>query len=83
VRALFAPDEVRLAVEVVSPESARRDRTVKLREYAEAGIPHYWCIEDCEIQVSTESARFEQGGVERFIAYAASGQPHALGPRDW
>ncbi|MFE4608126.1 Uma2 family endonuclease [Streptomyces niveus] len=45
-RTWFAPDEVRLAVEVVSPESAHRDRTVKLRKYAEAGIPHYWRIEE-------------------------------------
>ncbi|MCX5194632.1 Uma2 family endonuclease [Streptomyces sp. NBC_00249] len=45
-RTWFAPEEVRLVVEVVSPESAHRDRTVKLRKYAEAGIPHYWCIED-------------------------------------
>jgi hypothetical protein len=35
-----------LVVEVVSPESAHRDRTVKLRKYAEAGIRHYWCVED-------------------------------------
>ncbi|MFJ5221810.1 Uma2 family endonuclease [Streptomyces sp. NPDC088400] len=45
-RTWFAPDEVRLAIEVVSPESAHRDRTVKLRKYAEAGIPYYWRIED-------------------------------------
>ncbi|GGV02113.1 hypothetical protein GCM10010245_06450 [Streptomyces spectabilis] len=45
-RTWFAPEEVRLVVEVVSPESAHRDRTVKLRKYAEAGIPHYWCVED-------------------------------------
>ena len=45
-RAWFTPDEVQLVIEVVSPESAHRDRTVKLRKYAEAGIPHYWCIED-------------------------------------
>lgn len=45
-RTWSAPDEVRLAVEVVSPESAHRDRTVKLHKYAEAGIPHYWRIED-------------------------------------
>ncbi len=45
-RTWFAPDEVRLVIEVVSPESAHRDRTVKLRKYAEAGIPHYWCIEE-------------------------------------
>ncbi|TJZ45308.1 Uma2 family endonuclease [Streptomyces piniterrae] len=45
-RTFYPPDAVRLVVEVVSPESAHRDRTVKLRKYAEAGIPHYWCIED-------------------------------------
>ncbi|GAA4902465.1 Uma2 family endonuclease [Streptomyces coeruleoprunus] len=45
-RTWSAPEEVQLVVEVVSPESAHRDRTVKLRKYAEAGIPHYWCIED-------------------------------------
>ena len=45
-RTWFTPDEVQLVIEVVSPESAHRDRTVKLRRYAEAGIPHYWCIED-------------------------------------
>lgn len=45
-RTWYAPDDVLLAVEVVSPESAHRDRQVKLRKYAEAGIPHYWLIED-------------------------------------
>jgi Uma2 family endonuclease len=45
-RTWFAPEDVQLVIEVVSPESAHRDRTVKLRKYAEAGIRHYWCIED-------------------------------------
>ncbi|WP_131745464.1 Uma2 family endonuclease, partial [Frankia sp. Cppng1_Ct_nod] len=45
-RTCYAPQDVLLVVEVVSPESAHRDRTVKLRKYAEAGIRHYWCIED-------------------------------------
>ncbi|MBW5485739.1 Uma2 family endonuclease [Streptomyces bambusae] len=45
-RTWYSADQVQLVVEVVSPESAHRDRTVKLRKYAEAGIPHYWCIED-------------------------------------
>lgn len=45
-RTWFAPEDIRLVVEVVSPESAHRDRTVKLRKYPEAGIPHYWCVED-------------------------------------
>ncbi|MDG6104908.1 Uma2 family endonuclease [Dactylosporangium aurantiacum] len=42
----FTPDTVLLVVEVVSPESAYRDRTVKLRKYAEAGIAHYWRVEE-------------------------------------
>lgn len=37
---------MKLVVEAVSPESAHRDRTVKLRKYAEAGTPHYRRIED-------------------------------------
>ncbi|MBL7254872.1 Uma2 family endonuclease [Paractinoplanes lichenicola] len=45
-RTFYTPDQVLLVVEVVSPESAHRDRTVKLRKYAEAGIPHYWRVED-------------------------------------
>ncbi|MEW1642935.1 Uma2 family endonuclease [Streptomyces sp. NPDC091219] len=45
-RTWYAPEDVKLVVEAVSPESAHRDRTVKLRKYAEAGIPHYWRIED-------------------------------------
>lgn len=28
------------------PGSAHRDRNVKLRKYAEAGIGHYWCVEE-------------------------------------
>lgn len=45
-RTFYTPDEVVLVVEVVSPESAHRDRTVKLRKYAEAGIAHYWRVEE-------------------------------------
>jgi Uma2 family endonuclease len=42
----FAPADVLLVVEVISPESEHRDRTVKLRKYAEAGIKHYWLIDE-------------------------------------
>lgn len=45
-RTYYEPDAVLLVVEVVSPESAHRDRTVKLRKYAEAGIAHYWRVEE-------------------------------------
>jgi Uma2 family endonuclease len=45
-RTWYAPEDVVLVVEVVSPESAHRDRTVKLAKYAKAGIRHYWRVED-------------------------------------
>lgn len=45
-RTFFNPADVVLVVEVMSPESAHRDRTVKLRKYAEAGIPYYWLVEE-------------------------------------
>ncbi|MEV7615809.1 Uma2 family endonuclease [Streptomyces sp. NPDC089799] len=45
-RTWFAPEEVLLVVEVASPDSAHRDTTVKLRKYAEAGIPHYWWVRE-------------------------------------
>ncbi|MFI9362392.1 Uma2 family endonuclease [Kitasatospora sp. NPDC053057] len=44
----YVPTEVLLVVEVVSPESECRDRGVKVRKYAEAGIPHYWIVEEEE-----------------------------------
>ncbi|MEU2997425.1 MULTISPECIES: Uma2 family endonuclease [unclassified Streptomyces] len=41
----YAPEDVVLAVEVVSPDSRERDRGVKPRRYAEAGIKHFWRVE--------------------------------------
>lgn len=40
------PEDVLLAVEVVSPDSEVRDREVKPRKYAAAGFPHYWRVEN-------------------------------------
>lgn len=37
--------DVLLAVEIISPGSARTDRIVKLAEYADAGIAHYWIVD--------------------------------------
>lgn len=40
-----ASDPPLLVVEAVSPESAYRDRRVKPRKYADAGVGHYWLVE--------------------------------------
>lgn len=42
----YPAEAVVLVVEVVSPESAIRDRERKPQLYAEAGIPHFWRVED-------------------------------------
>ncbi|MFF4748636.1 Uma2 family endonuclease [Streptomyces sp. NPDC002514] len=42
------PEDVVLAVEVVSPDSRERDREVKPRKYAQAGVPHFWRVEQDE-----------------------------------
>ncbi|WKX71010.1 Uma2 family endonuclease [Streptomyces sp. XD-27] len=42
----FQPEDVILAIEVVSAESEARDRNVKPRKYAEAGIRHFWRVEE-------------------------------------
>ncbi|GGS84619.1 Uma2 family endonuclease [Streptomyces griseoviridis] len=44
----FGPEDVLIVVEVVSDDSRERDRDVKPRKYAGAGIPHYWRVEDSE-----------------------------------
>ncbi|MGV9617925.1 Uma2 family endonuclease [Streptomyces tendae] len=41
-------DSVVLAIEVVSEDSQERDREVKPRKYALAGIPYYWRVEENE-----------------------------------
>ena len=42
----YRPDDVLLAVEVVSEDSEERDRDAKPRKYAAAGIAHYWRVEN-------------------------------------
>jgi Uma2 family endonuclease len=43
--------QVAIALEVVSPGTKRRDRLEKPAEYAAAGIPHFWRIEQEPIHV--------------------------------
>ena len=42
-----------LIVEILSPSTASRDRTLKLNLYAGAGVPHYWIVDpdSCTIEV--------------------------------
>ncbi|MFF3440691.1 Uma2 family endonuclease [Streptosporangium sp. NPDC002721] len=47
-RTFYEAADVLLAVEVVSEESEERDRNRKPQMYAEAGIPHFWRVENIE-----------------------------------
>jgi Uma2 family endonuclease len=42
----YDPADIVLAVEIVSPDSVERDRDVKPRKYAAAGIRHFWRVEE-------------------------------------
>ncbi|OLB80658.1 MAG: hypothetical protein AUI14_05885 [Actinobacteria bacterium 13_2_20CM_2_71_6] len=42
----FPVADVDLVVEVVTPESDKRDRVIKPDEYAAAGIPEFWLVEE-------------------------------------
>jgi Uma2 family endonuclease len=64
------PEEIRgeiagvpdLLVEVLSPGSVRRDRGLKLRLYADAGVPEYWIVAPTERHVDflvNRGGRFE------------------------
>ena len=48
-RALGAPD---LAVEILSPSTAAKDRDLKLELYRQAGVPEYWIVDPESHQVT-------------------------------
>jgi Uma2 family endonuclease len=54
-----APD---LVVEVLSPSTKARDRGIKMRRYAAAGVPHYWMLDPGS--QTLEAYRLRQGGYE-------------------
>jgi Uma2 family endonuclease len=67
VRRTYLDGPASLAVEIVSPESAGRDRGEKFYEYERAGIPEYWLLDP-----QTRRAEFYQLGSE--------GQYHLTAP---
>jgi Uma2 family endonuclease len=43
--AYLTPADVRVAIEVLSPGNKGRDLVLKRRDYARAGIAHYWIVD--------------------------------------
>ena len=67
-RIVGTPD---LAVEIVSPASASRDRVVKFNAYREAGVPWYWLV-DGETLVIEEFRLMPEGYLA--VARVAAGE---------
>lgn len=47
----FQPEQAVVVIEIVSPGTRRRDRFTKPGLYAEAGVPHYWRIEQEPVHI--------------------------------
>lgn len=47
----YEPEQVVVAIEIVSPGTKRRDRLEKPAVYASVGIPHYWRIEQNPVHI--------------------------------
>jgi Uma2 family endonuclease len=73
-----SPDNIALVVEV-SDATLRRDRTLKLRIYARAGIPVYWIINLPERQIEVYSEPAGEGYARRLIYTDAQDLPVSIG----
>ncbi|MET7751785.1 Uma2 family endonuclease [Micromonospora sp. NPDC005367] len=73
-RSLLTPADVVLAVEVVSPGTRRIDRFAKPGEYAAAGIPFYWRIEQDPVHLYAyrRGDRIGPGGERQYELVADS-----------
>lgn len=60
-----------LVVEVVSADSEYRDREVKPKKYAEAGIPHFWRVESEEGQPVVHVYEFD-ATAKSYVAMAVA-----------
>jgi Uma2 family endonuclease len=68
-----------LAVEIVSPGTGRTDRVTKLKEYADAGINHYWIV-DLTAPVSLTGYLLVAGDYEVMIDSAGVVEVRSPGP---
>ncbi|MGW4501048.1 Uma2 family endonuclease [Micromonospora sp. NPDC004336] len=75
-RSLLRPEDVVLAVEIVSPGTRRTDRFAKPGEYAAAGIPFYWRIEQDPVHVYAyrRGDRLGPGGERQYELVADSAE---------
>jgi Uma2 family endonuclease len=65
-------EDLVLAVEAVSPDSVERDREIKPRRYAAAGVRHFWRVEEIEGRTVVYVYEYEPAGA----AYALTGIHH-------
>jgi len=54
-----------LIIEILSPSTTNRDRTLKSRRYAEKRVPHYWIVDSA--RKSIECYRLKTVGYERVV----------------
>lgn len=62
-RAVVGPPD--LVVEILSPNSAKRDRTMKKESYAHFGVPEYWIVDPAHLTI------------EQYIL-VSNGEPYVL-----
>lgn len=67
-----------LIVEVLSPESVRRDQVEKRREYAAAGVPEYWVIDSRANPIPPVLYRLAAEGRYVQIEPDAAGRLHSV-----
>lgn len=78
-----------LVAEIVSDESARRDRVEKFNEYMEAGVREYWVIdprpgrEQADFWVLDEQGRYQARAVDEEGRYHAAVLPEFWLKVDW
>lgn len=67
-----------MVVEILSPSTRAQDRGIKMRRYAEVGVPHYW-IADPDAQ-TIECRRLER---EEYRLVVEATVPEVLRHPDW